>query len=96
MRKSDRMMLKLRPLQGGSYTQLSLSGPLPSEPQGVRRLLTAFALWSGYPVDVVLFVDAQTAGWCEVWADALASVPERHLEVRFRIVAEPVAHEEDR
>ena len=87
MRRPDRMTLELRPLHGGSYTQFSLSGPVPSDPQGpwLRRLLTMLARWNGYPVDVVLFVDAQTAGWCEVWADALATVPARHLEVTFLV-----------
>lgn len=93
MKKPDRMTLELRPLDGGSYTQLSLSGPLPSVPVGLRRLLTWLAHWNGYPVDVVLFVDKQTAGWCEVWTDALASVPDRHLEVRFQRVANSVAQE---
>lgn len=85
MKKSDRMTLVLRPLQGGSYTQLSLRGPVPSAPRELRRLLTTFAHWNGYPVGVVLFVDAKTAGWCEVWSDALLNVPERLLEVRFRV-----------
>ena len=89
MRKPDRMTLELRPLHGGSFTQFSLLGPVPSAPQGLRRLLRMLALWNGYPVDVVLFVDAQTAGWCEVWCDALASVPARHLTVTFRGVATP-------
>jgi hypothetical protein len=84
------MTLELRPLYGGSYTQLSLSGPVPSAPQGLRCLLTTFALWNGYPVGVVLSVDAQTAGWCEVWTDALCSVPARHLEVRFEVATSPV------
>ena len=95
MRRRDRMTLELRPLHGGAYTQFSLSGPVPSAPQGLRRLLTMFALWNGYPVDVVLFVDAETAGWCEVWGDALAPVPARHLEVTF-MVAEVAAGGEGR
>jgi hypothetical protein len=79
------MTLMLRPLGGGSYTQLLLLGPVPSSPVplNLRRLLTMFSDWSGYPVDVVLSVDKQTAGWCEVWTDALCAVPARHLEVTF-------------
>lgn len=85
MKKPDRMTLTLRPLAGGSYTQLLLLGSVPSSPVplNVRRLLTMFSNWSGCPVDVVLSVDAQTAGWCEVWTEALCAVPERHLEVTF-------------
>jgi hypothetical protein len=96
MANAEKMVLELRPLDGGSYTQFSLSGPLPSAPQRLSQLFATFAFWNGYPVDVVLFVDAQTAGWCEVWADALARVPARHLEVRFRVVAEPVGGAERR
>jgi len=92
MTKPNRMRLELRPLNGGSYTQFSLSGPVPSapQPQGLRRLLTMFALWNGCPVDVVLFVDGQTASWCEVWCDALTRVPVRHLEVSFVVTEVPV------
>lgn len=88
MRTSNRMTLELRPLHGGSYTQFSLTGPVPSAPpRGLRQLLTMLAHWNGYPVDVALSVDAQTADWCETWTDALACVPARHLEICFRVVA---------
>jgi hypothetical protein len=81
------MILELHPLHGGSYTQLSLTGPVPSSPQGLRDLLALFALWNGYPVGVVLFVDAQSSGWCEVWSDAFASLPERNFSLEFRATA---------
>lgn len=92
----DMVTLELRPLHGGSFTQLSLSGPLCSAPQKavLRRMLAAFAHWSGAPIRVVLHVDAQTAGWCELWADALAAVPSCHLEVEF--VPPPTPVPEDR
>ena len=89
MKKPDRMTLELCPLYGSSYTQLTLSGPVPSAPQKMRRLLAMFSLWSGYPVDVVLFVDEQSAGWCDLWIDALGSVPAHQLEVRFQGVGSP-------
>jgi hypothetical protein len=87
------MTLTLRPLAGGSYTQLLLLGSVPSAPVplNLRRLLTMFSNWSGYPVDVVLSVDKQTAGWCEVWTDALCAVPARHLEVTFYPALSPDA-----
>ena len=87
------MTLELRPLHGGSYTQFSLSGPVPSSPHALGRLLTTFSRWSGYPVSVALFVDAQTAGWCEVWADAPSNVPAPHLEVRFEVTPSPASPE---
>jgi hypothetical protein len=89
MKRPDRMTLELRPLHSGSYTQLSLTGPVPTAPQGLRQLLALFALWNGYPVEVVLFVDGLTESWCEVWADALSSVPGRHLTLAFRVDAAP-------
>lgn len=79
------MTLTLKPLAGGAFTQLCLRGPLCSAPERrvLQELIRAMAFWSGWPVQVVLHVDAQTAGWCEVWTDALAAVPMRDLEVRF-------------
>jgi hypothetical protein len=41
------------------------------------------AFWSGWPVSVVLRVDATRAGWCEFWTDALCAVRACDLEVRF-------------
>ena len=89
MKKPNRMTLELRPLLGGSYTQLSLRGPVPSAPPDLRRLVTTLANWNGYPVDVALFVEPETANWCEVWADALSHVPGRHLEVCFKVMPTP-------
>jgi hypothetical protein len=94
----DRMTLELCPLHGGAYTQLVLSGPVYSSPisKDLHELLSMFALWNGYPVDVVLHVDTRTAGWCEVWTGVLAAVPERHLEVRFQVTPslEPTAEKQ--
>lgn len=89
MGMSNRMTLELRPLYGGSYTQLSLQGPLTSAPLplNMRRLLTMFSHWNGYPVDVVLPVEVQTAGWCEVWTDALCAVPAGHHRVIFHVAS---------
>ena len=86
MRSGNRLLLKLRPLEDGRGTQLSLCGPLWTElsPRELRRLLSMLAFWSGSPVSVVLFVDGQ-GEWCERWGDALAAVPGRHLEVEFRL-----------
>jgi len=41
------------------------------------------AYWSSEPIEAVLCA-ADPAGFIEVWCDALADVPERHLCVRFR------------
>ncbi len=85
-RRTERMRLSLRPVQGGAYTQFSLSGILCSAPQPrvMQGLAETFSLWSGWPLHVVLHVDTRTAGWCEVWTDALADVPAEFLAVTFR------------
>ena len=82
---ADQVTLELSPREDGSYTQLSLSASLPTAlpPRELRRLFAMLAFWSGWPVSVVLRVDATTAGWCEWWTDALCAVRVRDLEVRF-------------
>jgi hypothetical protein len=87
---TGQMKLMLSPKEGGSYTRLSLCGWLPTALPGreLRRLLSMLSFWSGWPVRVVLSVDAQTASWCEVWTDALCAVPERHLEVQFQMAGQ--------
>ena len=83
----NQMLLELKPLHGGAYTQLSLHGPVCTDPQTkwLRQLLRLFSDWNGYPVRVVLFADGRTGPWLDVWSDVLATVPARHLEVVFRV-----------
>ncbi len=93
-RGTEGMKLSLRPVQGGSYTKFSLTGTLCSAPQSrvMQRLAETFSLWSGWPLHVVLHVDMRTAGWCEVWTDALADVPADFLAVTFRAAGRAEAH----
>lgn len=83
----QKLTLHLRPLEGGAFTQASLRGALCSAPQGMwmRGLLRMLAFWSGWPVHVVLHVDRATAGWSEVWADALTFVSVGDYTVEFRV-----------
>lgn len=92
---ANQMVLELKPLHGGSYTQLSLRGPVCSDPQtrDLRRLLKMFWYWNGYPVRVVLFVTGLKAPWLDMWCDALAAVPGGHHEIEFRVTAAPDAPE---
>ena len=81
--------IRLRPARSEGWTELSLSCSLPDPlpPGALYQFLSLLAFWSGRRLDVVL--DAgRSVGWCEVWADALAAVPERHLRIRFDIEAE--------
>ena len=83
----DQFVLELSPRDGGSYTRLSLSGSLPTAlpVRELRRLLAMLAFWSGWPVSVVLRVDATTANWCEWWTEALCAERARDFEVRFAL-----------
>jgi hypothetical protein len=80
----QRTRLQLRPAKAEGWTQLSLSCTVPDSlpPPAFYQLLSLLAFWSGQRLDVALDA-AGPAGWCEVWADALAAIPERHLRVRF-------------
>ncbi len=86
LRDPNALTLKLRALYGGAYTQLRLTGPVATMPQRaqMRRMLRILSLWHGGPVDIVLCVD-RSAGWLEIWDDALLTVPGRHATLRFVI-----------
>lgn len=90
------LTLKLRALDGGAYTHMRLTGPIATMPQRaqIRRVLSVLSLWHGAPVDVVLCVDG-SAGWLEIWDDALLAVPERHATLRF-LISRPTLLGEDR
>jgi hypothetical protein len=93
---TNRLLLKLRALDGGARTQLRLTGPVTTFPQPpqVRLLLSVLALWQGGPVDVVLCVDG-SAGWLEIWDDVLQTVPEQHADIRFLISRETLLNQVD-
>jgi hypothetical protein len=95
-RDPNALTLKLRALDGGAYTHLRLTGPVATMPQRsqMRRLLRTLSLWHGGPVDVVLCVDG-SAGWLEIWDDALLTVPERHVTLRFLISRDTLLGQED-
>ena len=77
----------LSPLNGGSYTKLRLIGVVPTAvpTREIVRLVKKMSFMSGYPLECALYVDKETAGWCEWWIDRLAVIAERHLKVRFII-----------
>jgi hypothetical protein len=77
-------ILQLRQAKAEGWTRLSLTCQVPDSlpPPALHQLLALLAFWSGQRLDVVLDA-ASSAGWCEIWADALAAVPERHLRIHF-------------
>jgi hypothetical protein len=86
-RRKDPMVLELRALCGGAYTQVALRGSMATVPQGkqARRLLELLCFWHGAPVDVVVCIGMDTGGWLEVWDEALSAVPTRVARIGFRI-----------
>lgn len=82
--RSAKMRIRLTPLNGGAYTQLQLSGPIPTAPQSRqwRNLIAMLSHWNGYPVHAVL--SAADPAWREAWTHALRNVPERDLDLRVR------------
>jgi hypothetical protein len=85
--KDGQMTMRLTPEHGGSYTNLRLSGSVPTAvPQRTAtHLVRGLTFWSGWPVECVLSVDREAASWCEWWTDLLAGIPEHHLKLRYRI-----------
>ncbi len=80
--------LRLQQAQDGtSCTQVYLRGSVPTAPPAgeVKQLLALLSQWSGSPVELVLSVDAGSVAWFELWGDATAEVPVRHLQVRFTL-----------
>ena len=76
--------LQLRPGATEGETRLLLDCRIPDSlpAPALYQLLSLLAFWGGRRLDVALDA-AGPAWWLEVWADALAAVPERHLRVRF-------------
>lgn len=81
--------LLLQPAKAEGWTRLSLSCTVPDSlpPAAFYELLSLILFWTGQRLDVALDA-AAPAGWCEVWADALAAIPERHVRVRFDLSRE--------
>ena len=81
------MTMRLHALCGGAYTQMTISGPMPTDPQRghLRRLFEMLSFWGGGPVDVEMCVGMDTAPWMEIWDEALQGVPARQLRIRFLI-----------
>lgn len=76
--------LQLRPSETEGETRLSIACTIPDSlpTPALYQLLSLLAFWGGRRLDVALDAGGP-AWWLEVWADALAAVPERHIRVRF-------------
>ena len=83
---SDRIQFRLQPLNGGSFTRLSVFGPIATvmPPRKLKQMLASLSLWSGTAVVIALDADAP-ASWLEFWTDALTRVPEHLFRVHFRV-----------
>ena len=76
--------IKLRPACD-AHTTLSLSLTLPASltPSSVERICELLSAWSHKPVCVALPVEGAATAWFDDWADALATVPDDQIEIRF-------------
>jgi hypothetical protein len=65
-------------------TRFRLEGSLPTDlpPLALHQLLSLLVYWTGRPLHAVLSAGGPV-GWFEIWADALAGAPERHVTVEF-------------
>lgn len=85
--RTEQMVVHLAPELGGSYTRIRAQGVIASgvPDWSVQRVLAGLALWSGWPVRLVLSADVQTALWLEYWLTSLGRVPERHHELVMQV-----------
>jgi hypothetical protein len=81
-----RTKLQLEPARTEGQTRFAITGSLPDGlPKfALHQLLAQLSYWTGERIDAVLYADGP-AGWVEVWSDALADAPVRHLRVRFEL-----------
>lgn len=87
---TELLQFRMKPLAGGTRTELSLVGSLPSavSSEAMRELIAALAIWSSAPVSIVLVVDELSADWCERWSRNLRAVGHDAIEVRFELAEE--------
>ena len=83
------LKLRLRPLPGGRYADLRITGTVPTsvEDLTIHRLLMSLVHLSEKRVRVdVAFAADDPVGWFVWWLVGLCTVPERHLRMRCRTV----------
>jgi len=84
-RKLGQFQVRLSPQQSGAFTRWRIVGSVPTAiPRShLRQMMQGVSFWSGWPVALVLPAEVATVAWFEWWADALADIPEDHLQMRF-------------
>jgi hypothetical protein len=89
-RPRNAITFRLWPASTEDRTRFRLEGTLPTDlpASALHQLLSLLVFWTGRRVHAVLAA-AAPAGWCELWCDVLASVPEQHLTLEFDIAEEP-------
>jgi hypothetical protein len=81
------IVVHLQPVNSGAYTELWLSGCLPTSlpPRVVRKAVRWLALHSGWPVECVLCAADVSTIWWDWWAENLSSLSEHHLELHNEV-----------
>jgi len=87
MRRPGQISVHLNPQCEGAFTRWRLFGStLTTAPhEQVREMMRMLSQWSGGPVEFVLPAEAGPDAWFDWWADAIAPLPVRHLELRFAL-----------
>ncbi len=81
--------LRLSPTATEDRTRFRIEGTLASDlpAHALHQLLSPLVFWAGAPVRAVLAAGGP-AGWFELWADGLASIPEAHLSLECELPKE--------
>lgn len=89
-RTRDAITLRLSPTNSEERTRFRLEGALPTAlpTPALHQLLSLLVYWGGRRVHAVLSAGG-SACWLELWAAALADVPERHITVEFEVAEAP-------
>jgi hypothetical protein len=88
-RTTSEITLRLSPTRGEDLTRFRIEGTLPTDlpAHALHQLLSPLVFWTGQRVRAVLAAGGP-AGWFELWAGGLASVPEAHLTLECELPEE--------
>jgi hypothetical protein len=88
-RTRGEITLRLSPAGSEGQTRFRMEGSLQTDlpAHALHQLLSPLVFWTGQRVRAVLAAGGP-AGWFELWADSLASVPEAHLTLECELPEE--------
>ena len=86
MRSASQFSISLTAHRGGAYTVIELSGAVPTSDlvPRIRQIIGSLSFLSGHPVELALPAEGVEGWWFDWWADAVADIPEHHLDHSWR------------